>query len=182
MLIKTSLCNGVPDRRVSFDFFLLSTRASCGWTFQATATVSDQPAIGRSSPVVCVLLRDSRIGQTIDSDFPPAVPRYHAMLMATRISPVEIQHAARLARLTLTETEIAHFAIELSAILDYFDQLQSVDTLAVESQSVDAISHVALRDDRPRCCLTQEAALANAPESRDGCFRVPAVLDGGAGA
>lgn len=102
--------------------------------------------------------------------------------MATRISPGEIQHAAKLARLTLTETEVADFAVELSAILEYFDQLQSVDTAAVDTQSLPAIPHDALRDDCPHACLTQEAALQNAPECRDGYFRVPAVLDSDAGA
>lgn len=97
--------------------------------------------------------------------------------MATRLSPVEIQNAAKLARLTLTEAEVAEFAIELNAILEYFDQLDAVDTTAVESQKLPATAYDALRDDSPRCCLSQEAALQNAPESRDGYFRVPAVLD-----
>lgn len=85
----------------------------------------------------------------------------------------QVDHVARLARLKFSDEEAGELAVELSAILDHVDLLASVDT-----DDIEPTTHVVelvnvLRDDVPAAELSVEEALANAPESEDGAFRVP---------
>lgn len=85
----------------------------------------------------------------------------------------QVAHVARLARLEVSDEEASELAVELSAILDHVDLLASVDTDGVEPTThVIELVNV-LRDDLPARELTVEQAIANAPESEDGAFRVP---------
>src|SRR5436190_6596880 len=78
----------------------------------------------------------------------------------------QVRWVAHLARLELTDAELALMTRQLSAILDYVAQLQQVDTDGVEPL-VHAIElHNVFRDDEPAPSLPGEAALANAPERR----------------
>ncbi len=89
----------------------------------------------------------------------------------------QVRWVAHLARLELTEAELAPMTRQLSAILDYVAQLQQVDTDSVEPL-VHAIElHNVFREDEPAPSLPVEAALANAPERRGDFYTVPAVLD-----
>ncbi|AXA36033.1 MAG: Asp-tRNA(Asn)/Glu-tRNA(Gln) amidotransferase subunit GatC [Candidatus Hydrogenedentota bacterium] len=87
-----------------------------------------------------------------------------------------VKHVALLARLELSEEEIEHFARDLNTILDYVAKLNELDTSGVPPTSHSlALSNV-FREDIVRESLPAEAALANAPEAEDGCFKVPAVI------
>lgn len=90
-----------------------------------------------------------------------------------------VVHVAGLARIALTEEEIARFTGQLSVVLDAVARLSEVDTSAVlPSASTLPLRNVE-RDDEPRPGLTTEQALANAPRGgRDGeFFRVQEVLE-----
>jgi aspartyl-tRNA(Asn)/glutamyl-tRNA(Gln) amidotransferase subunit C len=90
-----------------------------------------------------------------------------------------IVHVADLARIALTEDEIARFTGQLSVVLDAVERLAQVDTSAVlPTASALPISNVQ-REDEARPGLTTEEALANAPKGgRDGeFFRVQEVLE-----
>lgn len=89
----------------------------------------------------------------------------------------EVRHIARLARLRLTPEEELRYTEQLSAILDYADRLQRVDTSDVPPTAFAAAGDLPLRPDAPRPPLPRERVLANAPASRDGLFLVPPVLD-----
>ncbi|HMN29215.1 MAG TPA: Asp-tRNA(Asn)/Glu-tRNA(Gln) amidotransferase subunit GatC [Caldilineaceae bacterium] len=89
----------------------------------------------------------------------------------------EVRHVAELAKLNLTETEVAQYAEQLSAILDYAEGLQSVDTSNVPPTPYVLPLENVLREDIPAPGLSNEQALANAPDSADGFFRVRAVFD-----
>lgn len=89
-----------------------------------------------------------------------------------------VVHLADLARIALTEDEIARFTGQLSVVLDAVERLSQVDTSAVRpAASALPISNVE-REDVARPGLTTEEALANAPTGgRDGeFFRVQEVL------
>ena len=95
-----------------------------------------------------------------------------------RLTPDEVRHIAELAKLALTDDEIAQYASDLSAILDYAQQLQEVDTDHIHpTASVLPLRNV-MRPDAPRPGLDTEEALANAPDRKDGYFKVHAVLEG----
>lgn len=94
------------------------------------------------------------------------------------ISIQDVQHAANLARLTLTEDETEQFTEQLNKILEHAQELQQLDLDSVEPTShVLPIQNV-MREDESRQWLTHEQALANAPDKDAGQFRVPAVMEG----
>ena len=90
------------------------------------------------------------------------------------ISPDEVVHVARLARLALTEEELDRFAGQLDAILDAVGKVAELDLSGVEPPRHPLALANVWAEDEPRPCLSVEEALANAPEAEDGAFRVPA--------
>ena len=88
----------------------------------------------------------------------------------------EVRHIARLANLEFSEEEQDRFTRQLSAILDYVAHLDRLETADVEPTSHAGDEATALRDDTPQPTLTSQEALANAPESGRGLFKVPRVL------
>lgn len=88
-----------------------------------------------------------------------------------------VRHVAMLARLGLEPGEEDFYAEQLSAILSHIDRLREVDTEAIPPTAQVVPLENRMRDDRPRPGLTQEQALANAPEARDGCFVVRAIQE-----
>jgi aspartyl-tRNA(Asn)/glutamyl-tRNA(Gln) amidotransferase subunit C len=93
------------------------------------------------------------------------------------ISKEQVEHVARLARLEVSEDEKAMFARQLSGILTYMDQLKELDTNEVEPTATVLPTDNVFRDDNVLPSLTQERALANAPDQTDGFFRVPKILE-----
>jgi aspartyl-tRNA(Asn)/glutamyl-tRNA(Gln) amidotransferase subunit C len=94
---------------------------------------------------------------------------------------VELSHdtvrsIAELAKLELTEEEIALYAGQLSHILGYFERLEALDTSHIEpTASVLPLKNV-LRPDIALPPLSPEEVMANAPDSLGNQFRVSAVL------
>jgi aspartyl-tRNA(Asn)/glutamyl-tRNA(Gln) amidotransferase subunit C len=93
------------------------------------------------------------------------------------ISEAEVRHVARLARLALSDEEIAVMQAQLSAILDYIAMLREVDVSNVPPTAQVTGLTTVWRPDVVDEMLTQEQALANAPDQQDGMFRVRAVFD-----
>ena len=93
------------------------------------------------------------------------------------LTEAEVRHVADLARLELTDDEIALYTEQLSAILDYAESLQQVDTSHVAPTPYVLPVYNVMREDEPRPCLSNEAALANAPASANGFFKVRAVFE-----
>lgn len=93
------------------------------------------------------------------------------------LSHEEVRKIADLARLELTEAEVALYASQLSSILDYFRLLQEVDTSHIApTASVLPLKNV-FREDVVGATLSAEEALKNAHDSTDTQFRVSAILD-----
>ena len=89
----------------------------------------------------------------------------------------QVQHVATLARLKLSDDEMARFTSQLGAVIDYINQLDEVDTTDVAPMSHPSDLVNVFRDDVTRPSLDRDAALANAPRRRDGFFVVPPVLE-----
>ena len=89
----------------------------------------------------------------------------------------QVEHIAQLARLTLSVEEKALYQEQLSAILEYFEKLQELDTEAISPTATVLPLRSVMREDVPSPSMDREDILANAPEAADGCFEVPAVLD-----
>ena len=98
------------------------------------------------------------------------------------LTPEEVKAVAHLARLELTEDELAAMTRQLGAILDYVAQLQQLNLDGVEPLAHALPVSNVFRDDEPAPSLSVEEALANAPDRRsrgDGeqFYGVPAVLE-----
>ena len=94
-----------------------------------------------------------------------------------RLSPQEVEHIALLSRLELSEAEKERAATELSQIIGYFEKMAELDTENVEPTMHALPTQNVLRPDVVRPGLSREQALQNAPESADGMFQVPRVVE-----
>lgn len=87
---------------------------------------------------------------------------------------------ATLANLTLTEDEVVRLSHDMDEILTHIDKLNELDTAGVEPMSqvlYDAEETATLREDRERPPLGSAAAVANAPLSGNGYYKVPLVIE-----
>jgi aspartyl-tRNA(Asn)/glutamyl-tRNA(Gln) amidotransferase subunit C len=90
---------------------------------------------------------------------------------------IDVQHVARLARLELTGEEVERLRAQLGLILEHAAKVGEVAASDVPP-TASAVPQVnVFRPDTPEPSLTQEQALANAPETEDGRFRVPRVVE-----
>jgi aspartyl-tRNA(Asn)/glutamyl-tRNA(Gln) amidotransferase subunit C len=93
------------------------------------------------------------------------------------ISRHDVEHVARLARLALGDADVERMREQLSGILAYIDTLRALDTAGVEPTSHAVPLVNVMREDEPRPCLSQDEALANAPDRSDAFFRVPRIIE-----
>ena len=94
----------------------------------------------------------------------------------SEISEEQVAHLANLARIALTPDEITSLTSELDQIVDSIAKVQEVATPEVPATSHPVPLQNVFRDDVVGQTLTTEHALANAPESADGRFKVSAIL------
>ncbi len=87
-----------------------------------------------------------------------------------------IEHIGELARLKLTEGEIKRFLPQLKELLEYFSKLDKVDVSNVKASFQPVELKNMLREDNAKECLSQEKALANAKEKKDGYFKGPMAI------
>ena len=98
------------------------------------------------------------------------------------ITREQVLKTAALAHLELAPEEVDTFTEQLSAIIEYMDQLNELDTSAVPPMSHSTLGERVERTwraDEVRPSLGQDVATANAPESFAGFFKVPSVITRG---
>jgi len=97
-----------------------------------------------------------------------------------KITDEEVRRVAELAALALRDDEVERMAKDLDSILSHIDKLNELDTTGIEpmAQVLFASDETAtLREDRERPSLSNAEALANAPVSGNGYFKVPRVIE-----
>ncbi len=93
------------------------------------------------------------------------------------LSRAQVEHIAELAKLALTEDEKTLYQEQLSAILDYAERLEQIDTQDIPpTASVLPLRNV-MRADETAPSLPRQDVLANAPQAQDGYFSVQAVME-----
>ena len=97
--------------------------------------------------------------------------------MSRSIDEETVQHVAHLARLELTDHEVRQFTRQLAEILTYVQQLNEADTDNVKPTAHALPVENVSRDDTIETDRRSGDALDGAPDSQDGFFRVPKVLD-----
>lgn len=90
---------------------------------------------------------------------------------------IDIAKVARLARIALSDEDLARYGAQLGDILEHAERVQRLETEGVEGTSHPLPMVNAFRPDEVTPCLDRDEVLAEAPESEDGYFRVPRVLD-----
>ncbi len=93
-----------------------------------------------------------------------------------KITEQEVKNVARLARLHLTDDEVATMTGQLDSILQYMAKLDQLDTTGVEPTTHTQQVGNRFRDDVVTPSLKRRQALANAPEHNGEAFVVPRVL------
>ena len=93
------------------------------------------------------------------------------------LSRQQVLHIAELAKLALSEDEIALFGEQLGEILAYADRLNSLDTSAIAPTAQAIAMRNVTRQDAVRPSLAPEQALANAPDHEGEMFRIKPVFD-----
>jgi len=94
-----------------------------------------------------------------------------------KLTLAQVEHIAELARLALSDDEKARYQEQLSAILEYAERLQAVDTSTIPPTATVLPLRNVMRVDEPHDSMSREDVLANAPQAEADCFRVQAVLD-----
>jgi aspartyl-tRNA(Asn)/glutamyl-tRNA(Gln) amidotransferase subunit C len=94
-----------------------------------------------------------------------------------KVSKKDVEHVALLARLGLSEEEKTKFTEQLSAILDYAEKINALDTNNVPPTAHPLPLTNVLREDKTVPCTDSELLLQNAPEEEDHMFLVPRMFE-----
>ena len=93
------------------------------------------------------------------------------------ITKKDVEYAAALARLELSEEEKDKYAEQLNVILEYVNQLNDINTEGVEESSHSIPLTNVTREDVVGQSLDRVKVLKNAPEQDRGCFKVPKIIE-----
>lgn len=96
--------------------------------------------------------------------------------MSGRITPDEVAHVAALARLSLTDEELALFTEQLGDVLDTAAAIGALELDDVEPMAQPYPLANVLRPDVVVASLDRDEVLAQAPDAEQGRFKVPPAL------
>ena len=94
----------------------------------------------------------------------------------SRITPDDVRHVARLARLDITDDEVDLFTGQLEAVLQHAQDVEALDVADVPPTAHPLPLANVFRDDEPRPGVDRDEVLAMAPDAAGGRFRVPRIL------
>ena len=96
--------------------------------------------------------------------------------VSDRITPADVTHVAKLARLELTDVELETYTAQLSTMLEHFADIDALDLDDVEPMNQPYPLVNVLRDDVVGECLDRDEVLSQAPNAIEGRFWVPPIL------
>ena len=89
---------------------------------------------------------------------------------------IDVRYVAKLARITLTDEEVAVYGEQLSNLLGHVATLDKLDVSQVAATAQVVESRNVERSDEPAPCLDRETALSGAPQRQGTFFRVPRII------
>ena len=98
-------------------------------------------------------------------------------VMSSSINKEELEHLAKLARLELNPAEEEKLLADLGSILEYFKELQELDTSNVAPMTGGTDLRNVLREDTERENTNRGAGVEAFPESKDGFLKIPPVFE-----
>jgi len=93
------------------------------------------------------------------------------------LSADEVRRIARLARIEVADSEVERLRAELNGILAMIDEMQAVDTAAIEPMAHPQDMRQRLREDRVTESDEREPFQSVAPATEDGLYLVPKVIE-----
>jgi len=95
-----------------------------------------------------------------------------------KLTKADVLHVAKLAKLELKDSEIEKYTSQLSKVLDYFKELDGVDTKSTEPTSQTTGLEDVFRTDELKNLnsLTQDEAVSGSDNTHNGYFKVKAIL------
>jgi aspartyl-tRNA(Asn)/glutamyl-tRNA(Gln) amidotransferase subunit C len=93
------------------------------------------------------------------------------------VSPEQVRHIAKLARIAMSDEELERLVPELNNILGWVEQLEEVNTEGVEPLTAVVPNKLRLREDKVTDGDCRDDILANAPVAEHGFFAVPKVIE-----
>jgi len=93
------------------------------------------------------------------------------------VSPEQVRHIAKLARISMSDEELERLVPELNNIIGWVEQLEEVNTAGVEPLTAVVPNSLRLREDRVTDGDCRDDVLANAPLAEHGFFAVPKVIE-----
>jgi len=94
------------------------------------------------------------------------------------LTPEQVQHVAKLARLAIPQDRLGKVAEQLGSILEYVEQIKQADVEGVEPMAHAMRLTNVLREDVVQPALSTQAVLQNAPDTDGPFFKVPKVIGG----
>lgn len=104
-------------------------------------------------------------------------PAFDDSILPMSISKEDVKYIAALARIDVPEDKLEGFTKTLGDIVHYVEQLQKLDVDNVKPTSHAVPMGNVLRPDTVKTTLTHQQALSIAVEAKDGCFKVPLVIE-----
>lgn len=96
---------------------------------------------------------------------------------AVKLTDSELRHIEKLARIRLEPESREMLRLQMARIIDFVRQLHGVASTEVSTNTcIDDLKPI-LRDDLPGESLDREEVLSQAPESAEGCFIVPEIIE-----
>ena len=93
------------------------------------------------------------------------------------VDTATVARIAALARISMSEAEVAALVPELNNILGWVEQLGEVDVSGIEPMAAVIPNHLRLREDKVTDGGVRDKVLANAPAAEHGFFAVPKVIE-----
>ena len=90
---------------------------------------------------------------------------------------IDVKYVAHLARMQVSDEEVALFEPQLAHILEHVQTLTELDVEGVEPTAHAVPVHNVYREDQTTASLPHADVMANAPHSRNGLFMVPRILE-----
>lgn len=93
------------------------------------------------------------------------------------ITKEQLKHIANLSNLSFSDEELDKYLVDMTGIVDFVNQLNEINTDDVEITTSILGEYNIFREDEVKESFDRELLLKNAPDSQDGMFKIPKVID-----
>ena len=93
------------------------------------------------------------------------------------ITKEQLKHIANLSNLSFSDEELEKYLVDMTGIVDFVNQLNEINTDDVEITTSILGEYNIFREDEIKQSFDRELLLQNAPDSQDGMFKIPRVIE-----